>query len=369
MEKKKMPETVDAVHTHTHTSGILNKQNIILADCNKEEIELLVKGLEETLNQKFEIHSNTKCNGKRSFWFNIYRYLIYIFYPFKFFLNAKKYNYVICWQQFFGLFYAFYCNLFKIKKKNLLVIVNFTYKEKNGKLKNLYKKVMKFCIKNQYVDYIHVLSLEYAKKCAEEFNVPIEKFIVAPFGLNDTYEKYKDTKVEYGNYSLAIGRSNRDYDFLIKVWKKVPNSEKLLIACDEYNNKEKLPENIILRKDITFDLPYIANCKLVILPIKDGTICSGDTVLLKAMSYYKPVVVTEPSTLAEMYIKDKENGFCLPKEEETFAKGILNILNNRDNTEKVAQNARKSFEENYSRFSMGKRIGEKVKNENCNDRA
>ena len=337
------------------------KQNIILSDSEKDEIELFKKGLEEILNQKFEIKNNTKCRGKRGFFFNIYRYIIYILYPFKFFIKANKYNYIICWQQFFGLFYGFYCNLFKIKKQNVVVVCNFTYKEKKGIIKKLYRKVMGFCIQNKYVDYLHVLSIDYAKKCAKEFGLPIEKFIVTPFGLDDTYEKYKATKVEYEDYSLALGRSNRDYDFLIKAWKKLPVSEKLLIACDEYTASEKLPENIIIRKDITLDFPYIANCKLMILPIKDGNICSGDTVLLKAMSYYKPVVVTKPSTLSEMYIKDKENGFCLPKDADVFAKEISNILKDTVNTEKVAQKARKCFENEYSRFNMGKRIGDKMK--------
>ncbi len=133
---------------------------------------------------------------------------------------------------------------------------------------------MTFCVRNKYIDYIYVLSTEYANKCAKEFDLPIEKFRVTPFGLDDTYEKYKDIKVEYNDYTLAIGRSNRDYDFLIKVWKKLPKDQKLVIACDEYKATEKLPENIILRNDITFDIPYIANCKLMIIPIQDGNIAS-----------------------------------------------------------------------------------------------
>ncbi len=188
----------------------------------------------------------------------------------------------MCWQQFFGLFFAFYCNLFKVKKRNLLVICNFTYKEKKGKLGKLYKKLMGFCIKNKYIDYIHVPSRNYAEKTCKDFNLSMEKFIVVPFGIDDTYEKYKNTKVEYDNYSLSIGRSNRDYDFLIKVWKKLPKEQKLVIACDEYKVTEKLPENIILRNDIRFDIPYIAKCKLVIIPIQDGNIASRRYSIIKS---------------------------------------------------------------------------------------
>lgn len=348
-------------YTHTHTLGAIKnkKQNIILADCQKEELKLFKKGIEDSILTKFEI-KNSVCNGTHKGIQNLIRYIKYIFYPLKIFFKRKNYGIIVCWQQFFGLFFAFYCNLFKVKKQNTLVICNFTYKEKKGILKNIYRNVIKYCM-NDYIDYIHVISYKYAEKMSKDFNVSLEKFIIIPFGLDDYYENFKDSEVEYSNYTLSVDRSNRDYNFLIKVWKNMPKEEKLLIICDEYKVKESLPENIIVRNDILKDMPYIVNCKLVIIPIEDGRICSGDTVLLKSMLSHKTVVITEPSTISEMYIKNNENGICVPKKEKTFRKALLEILKNEDKQKKIGENARKCFEENYSRYNMAEQIGKIVK--------
>ena len=169
--------------------------------------------------------------------------------------------------------------------------------------------------------------------------------------------------MEYKDYTLAIGRSNRDYDFLIRCWKEMPNSNKLIIICDQYKPKVKLPHNIILKTDVNgnHQYPYIINASLIIIPIENGKICSGDTVLLKAMSFYKPIIVTTPSTLAEMYIVNEKNGICLPKNEGQFCDGVIKLINDKEKMNKIGNEARKDFLDNYSRINMGKKLGEKLK--------
>lgn len=337
-------------------------KNLILADCDKDEIKNFLNGVRKTSKLEFDIKI-AKCNGKRNFFTNVLRYLIYIFYPVTIFVNRKKYNFIICWQQFFGLFYSFYCNLFKVKKQNTVIVLNFTYKDKKGLIGKIYKKVMSLCLKNSYIDYIHVLSKQYAERISKEFNLSMKKFIIIPFGLDDDYEKYKNINCEYKNFSLSLGRSNRDYDFLIECWKKLPKENKLVIICDEYKKPKDLYHNIIIRNDIVGDtaLKYVSNCKTMILPIKDGTIPSGDTVLLRAMSYCKPVIITKPSTLAEMYIKHNENGFVIEKDINIFYIELEKILKDSNKLEKVGKKARDNFFNNYSRYSMGTKIGEKLR--------
>ena len=338
-------------------------KNVILSDCEKWKIEEFKQGLEEATNEKFIIEEK-RCIGKRNFFNNLYRYLIYMLWPIKVFLNRKKYNIIIGWQQFFTIFLAFYCRLFRVKKNNTIIICNFTYKPKKGLLGKIYKKVMDFSINNDYIDFIHVPSLNYTKVIAQEFNIDINKFIVARFGVEDMYEKWKNAKNDKEEpYVLAIGRSNRDYDFLLKEWKKIPAKYKLLIISDEYKIKGKRPENIILLNNITGNnqYKYIINCKLMIIPIKNSQICSGDTVLLTAMSFEKTVIVTKPSTLEEMYIENNKNGLAIEKIEGVFSKEILKVLCDNKKIEEIGKEARKSFLKNYSRKSMGKKIGEKIK--------
>lgn len=339
------------------------KENIILADCEVEELIELVEGLQYAFGEEFVIKSKVP-KSDRSMVGKLKRYVTYILYPLTYIMNHKKYKYIIGWQQFYALLYAFYCRIFHIKKGSIIVALNFTYKEKKGVIGKIYKKFMEYCVKSDYLDYIHVLSNNYAKICAKTFEISEKKFIVTPFGLPDTFDQWKDSKVEYNNYSFSIGRSNRDFDFLVNVWKKMPKNEILLIASDVYKPAISLPANVIHRTNISGDLQfaYIANCKSMIISIDDGKICSGDTVLLKAMSYEKPVIVTIPSTLAEMYIVNEENGLLVKKSQDEFIKKVEYLLENNEFRNFLSKNARKSFEDYYSRKSMGINVAYKLLN-------
>ena len=342
----------------------MEKINIILADCDVNEIEDFKQGIEQELNEELQISSKI-CNGKHDIFGNVYRYFMYMFFSFTVFIKRKKFNYVFGWQQFYALFFAFYCKLFKVEKNNTVIVCNFTYKEKRGKIGKIYKRFMKYCLQSGYIDYIHVPSNKYAKECSEIFSLPIDKFIVTTFGIEDKYDIWKNSEVEYENYTIAIGRSNRDYDFLIKAWNYVDIKNKLLIVCDTYKPKTELPKNIILRKDICGDsqFPYIKNSNCVILPIENGNICSGDTVLLTSMSFEKTVVVTVPSTLGEMYIEHEKNGLCFEKNIEEFGRNVNGLINNKNKLKQIGEYARKSYLERFSRLNMGKVIAANIK---CN---
>lgn len=338
------------------------QKNIILADCEYEEIVDFVRGLKKETNDDYVCECKELTN--HGWYNNLYRYLMYFIFPMKFFLCRSQYNYILGWQQFFVLLFAGYCRLFHVKKENKVIAMNFTYKKKNGVVGCIYDAFMMFCVKNSYLDYIHVLSYNYASYCTKELKIPREKIIVTPFGLPDTYEQWKNSKVSYKNFWFSIGRSNRDFQFLVDAWRKMPLNELLIIASDTFTPKGVLPDNVIHRTDISGDdqFPYIANCKGMIIPIKDGNVCSGDTVLLKAMSYKKAVVVTKPSTLAEMYIDDNINGILVEKNEDDFCKKIKALTDNCFRLKDLGENARIKYQEKYSRFQMGKSIGKQIYN-------
>lgn len=338
------------------------KHDIILADCEPEELVDLKKGLDQTLDTDFIICSRI-ANASHTRIYNLYRYLVYFLYPIIFFINRNKFHYIICWQQFFALFFCFFCRLFNVKNVNIVVACNYTYKPKTF-FKKFYYSFFKKNSECEYMSVIHVLSDNYAKKCSSNFDIKENKFIVVPFGLPDTFHQWSLSKVEYVNYSFAIGRSNRDFDFLVNAWKCLPDSELLVIASDTYKPKTTLPSNIIHRTDIVGEaqFPYIFNCKAMFIPIDDGSICSGDTVLLKAMSYSKPVVVTSPSTLGEMYIDDNVNGLLVEKNIDEFARRVLALFMDSKKMLDIGVNARRNYEIRYSRYQMGVKLGEQIKN-------
>jgi glycosyltransferase involved in cell wall biosynthesis len=337
------------------------KKDIFIIDCYKDEVLNFVLALNETTGKSFDIFEKP-CNSKRNLKNDIKRYLVYIFYPLKFVFSRKKYDYIVAWQQFFALFFAFYSRLFKLKKVNTVVACNYTYKQKSGLAGKMYATIMRYCMQSDYIDYFHVPSKEYAHNCAEYFNVPIEKFIVANFGIEDEYEQMIRFVREHKAFSLSIGRSNRDFNFLVEAWKKMPSEHRLIIVSDVFKYEGVLPENIKIKNNVSGinQYPYIVNCSTMIIPIDDGQICSGDTVLLKGMSFKKPVVVTAPSTLAEMYITDGENGICVKKDKKDFCDKMTKLLSDDELIKRLGENGRKCFLEKYSRRTLGENIGRAI---------
>lgn len=333
------------------------KENIVLADCDYAEIKSFVEAMQfhdKPFVSKNHI-SNFKRTGKLS---ELRRYAIYFCVGFRYFLSRKKYDAIFGWQQFYALILCFFCSIFHVKKSNTVAALNFTYKEKKGKFSKIYRWFMSRCLDKKYLDYIHVPSFEYADSVCSEFDFPRDRVIVTTFGINDDYEKLSKlqppTGFEKDSYALAIGRSNRDYDFLIKAWESIDYP--LVIISDTYKG-ETNNKNITLINNVAGEdsYPYISNCGLMIIPIDDGGICSGDTVLLTAMSLKRRIIVTAPSTLAEMYVRDKENAVLTEKDFDKFRECVHKVLYDEGFSE-LSEKTRQSFLDNFSRKSMGTKV-------------
>lgn len=333
------------------------RQNIVLADCEAEEVMSFSREMRFD-DQPFVVKShisNWKRTGKLS---ECRRYATYFGVGFLYFLNRKKYKAIVGWQQFYALIYCFFCEMFHVKKTNMVAALNFTYKAKHGAVAGVYRWFMSKCLSHKYLDYVHVPSENYADALSAEFDYPRERIIVSTFGINDQYEFFSklEAPAEYqkDGYALAIGRSNRDFDFLIRAWKEI--AYPLVIISDTYQGKTDAPQIKILT-DVAGEAskPWIANCALMVIPLDDGTICSGDTVLLTAMSAKRKILVSYPSTLAEMYVDDGENALLAPKNVETF-RGKINELLYCEQHADLGERARNSFLNRFSRGSMGQRI-------------
>ena len=102
--------------------------------------------------------------------------------------------------------------------------LNFTYKEKKGSKAKIYFWFMKKCVNPVYMDYLHVPSNEYANYVSKTFDFPRNRILVTPFGVDDCYYEWKKIPFSYkyeNGYALSIGRSNRDFDFLIQSWENI----------------------------------------------------------------------------------------------------------------------------------------------------
>ena len=335
----------------------MSKYNVILADCAYGELLDLKDGVEDSTGEKWNVESSISNWGRTSKLSELRRYYRYFSEPLSVFLRRGKFKSIIGWQQFYALNYCFFCRIFNVKKQSIVLVTNFTYKHKKGIVGEIYHRYMKYIVSSKYVDSLLVLSKEYIKTCSEELGISTGKFQVIPFGVPDNYGKYES--VTQGDYALAIGRSNRDYDWLIEEWKNIDLP--LRIICDEFTYKGKLPDNVSIFDNVSGEkqYPQIMGSKIIIIPIKDESICSGDTVLLTALSFKKTVIVTAPSTLSEMYIIDGVNGFCVSKEHGSLAKCLEKACGVE---REFGEKARESYLSSFSRYSMGKNIGNILNN-------
>ena len=333
------------------------KKNVFLTDCEAEVVSPLVNVL------LFDSHpfdvmvhiSNWKRSGKLS---ELKRYAIYFAVGFLYFVKRKNYAVVVGWQQFYTLIFCFFCSVFSVKKTFVTVALNYTYKEKKGKFSKPYRWFMEKCLSPKYLDYIHVPSESYANQICREFDFPRDRVVVTTFGILDRYEELSKLSSPEGyktdGYALAIGRSNRDYDFLIDAWQGIQYP--LVIISDTYA-KETSDPNITILRNVAGDesYPWIANCGLMIIPIDDGSICSGDTVLLTAMSLERKIIVTKPSTLAEMYVEDGSNAVLVEKDAAMLKRAVNQILHTEQGNQ-LGKKARESFLTSFTIESMGRKI-------------
>ena len=337
------------------------KKNIIFVDCTQQEIQSFVDGFNEASDEKYELKVSIANWGHGGLMINLRRYLAYVLAPLKLLRHRKEFGNIVCWQQFYAINYAFFCRLFRLKRHHkTLVAVNFTYKRKAGLLGKIYHKYMVYACRNKYIDYFHIPSYNYVTQCCEELGLRPEQFLVVHYGVPDTYDEMKDLKVDFdGEYVFSIGRSNRDFDFLVDVWRQdCLKPYHLVIASDVWQPSGELPSNITFRNDITYEqsFAWLNNCKLSITSTADGSICSGDTVLITSMMLGKPVVVTSPSTLAEMYVRDDINGLSVPKDTAQAASMIAALLGDRDRMARLAASARQSFVDRFSRHNMARTL-------------
>ena len=174
------------------------KQNIILCDCNVSEIEEFKRGLENSLDLKFKCFTYIANTIKKSFLSKIIIYMKYFLFPIKILCNRNKFSIIIGWQQFYVICLSFYYSFFHLKKKNTLIAINFTYKNKKGIIGKIYFWFMKKAVSKRYLDFIHVLSNNYAEYISNLFQFPKDRIIVTPFGIEDNFQKWKSSKVPVG---------------------------------------------------------------------------------------------------------------------------------------------------------------------------
>lgn len=278
------------------------------------------------------------------------RYLFYFFFPLKFVFVRKRYDVVMGWQQFFALNFAFWLRLLGLKSDNRIVVMTFIYKDKKGFIGRIYYRYIRYCLTCQNIAKVICHSSSEVSYYNRLFGQSEGLMQFVPLGI-EPLDYAHDAKK--GDYVFSTGRSNRDYPFLVKALGNT--SFRLKIACED--DFETLSSNVEIVHDCYGDDMYslMRDCFCVCIPLRDTEMSSGQLVVLQAMQFGKPVIVTRSNGVAD-YVIDGYNGFLIENDRDELLAKLDMLYNDSHLYERISANCVKLFEEKYRHASMARAI-------------
>lgn len=244
----------------------------------------------------------------------------FFLFPLKVLRHRKEFGTILSYQQFYGLFFAFYSAIFHLKKHCHLIVTTFIYRPKQGWKGKLYAWFMRKAVNSPALDKIVCFSSSEPAYYQSIFGT--DKFTYVPLGLGDLNRGGRIPQGEE-RFILAAGKSNRDYDFLVDALKDTPYQVRIL--SDAYNHPNP-GSNIRIYHDVFGEKYYqmLSECCCVIVPLADARISAGQLVFLQAMMFAKPIITTESDTVRD-YIESGKNGLIIPKQRDALRDAVRRL--------------------------------------------
>lgn len=192
------------------------------------------------------------------------------------------------------------------------------------------------------------------------FSSLLKKTRFIPFGVDTDFFRPLNNKKE--NYILSIGYAKRDYNTLLKAWRKNPSLNTRLKIIGVKNpqdlNVTYFSPDIELLDMVPIDKlkNIIERSRFVILPLPYYKYAYGQMTLLQCMSMGKTVIVTKtPSTID--YIAHGENAlFVQPYNVDDMREKIEFLLTNPSIVETMGKEARSTVLHRYNEMIMAQNI-------------
>lgn len=203
------------------------------------------------------------------------------------------------------------------------VILQFIMREKTASLVSRIKyRFMRFCFKS--VHRVICSSRSEADYYRSVFGWGVSKTAFVPYHTHPSLTRKAPTPG--ADYIIAAGRSFRDYATFLDAVANLP-IRVIVVAGRGALSSHVLPLNVELRSDIPpEELNHLLeNSRVVVLPLEDRKISIGQSVLLQAMSFGKPVICTRTAG-TEDYIRDKFDGLMVPPRDPAAMRDAIETL-------------------------------------------
>ncbi len=171
-----------------------------------------------------------------------------------------------------------------------------------------------------------------------EKSIPEDRFLIGQVGVRD----WKGWMELIDSLSDIVPRHPDAHVALIG-----GRDESELRMVRDYATRRGLPWNVTAVEYRT-DMPNVfTSCDLVVDPSWAGTGITGT--IREAMAMRKPVIATDVGGNREL-ISSPEVGWLIPMKDRTaLSRALLEVIENRDRADTIAQNARKHVAANFSK--------------------
>lgn len=202
---------------------------------------------------------------------------------------------VVSWSMRMGVWYGILNRLFRSRTAPAHVMYDFHINPNRTDIAyRLRHALLRLAVPG--IDYFLCTSRQEADLYAAQFGIARNRISFFPMTPPPHYCEAKAGP--RGDYILAYGNSDRDYDTLVRAAADLP--VRVVILSQRYRPQAALPANITLitQKTVGQDLiSLIAGARCVVLPLKDGAVSAGQTAMLETMALARPLVVTDnPAT-------------------------------------------------------------------------
>ncbi|RRR99934.1 glycosyltransferase family 1 protein [Aquabacterium soli] len=236
---------------------------------------------------------------------------LYVLVSLRLFIKSWSCDRVICWQQAYGVSLGFLFHALQfigVRPKASIDVLTFILTP--SKRQGLWLSVLAFSLSADAVKKVVVYNLAEYDLYKKLFPKVAHKFAYTLYPAADVPETFI-SKREVGDFYLAVGRSNRDHEFLRDYFQSRQNRSCYVLTDQKLQSKSG---NFFVVGGVFGDeyFDYLRRCKAVIIPFLDPTASSGQLVYLQAMQLGKPVLVSVSRCL-EGYLLDGVTGIYFEK--------------------------------------------------------
>lgn len=229
---------------------------------------------------------------------------------------------IIYWYDFMGILCWWLCRLKRINRR--IIILNILLKDKNT-LKNKFAKFLyKRVLKDDTV-ISTITSKEYGNWINQLLGLNRQYYL-----LRDIYYGDAETNFETGNSIFCGGRNGRDWDKLIQIAAKMPDTAFTCVMPKSVyqEKKNRFPSNI----HAVFDVPeneflsLLQTSSLIVMPL-DTEAPAGLIVFFQGGMYKKMIITSDTATTRE-YITNERGARC-SGDVEDWVNTIRYYINNK----------------------------------------